>query len=142
MENNAMIKIVTVQKPVDGTPGDKIELETVGKFSERDGKFYIKYDETELTGFKNTSTMVKISQGNVLLSRFGDVESRMEFELGQKKLCNYNTSYGAIPVATELFELTNNLSKSGGNAKFSYTLDFNNEKFAVNTLDISVKTKG
>lgn len=142
MENNAMIKIVTVQKPVDGTPGDKIELETVGKFSERDGKFYIKYDETELTGFKNTSTMVKISANHILLSRFGDIESRMEFELGQKKLCNYNTSYGAIPVATELFELTNNLSKSGGTAKFSYNLDFNNEKFAVNTLDISVKTKG
>ncbi len=142
MENNAMIKIITVQQPLDGAPGDKFELETQGKFSERDGKFYIKYEESELTGFKNTSTMVKISPDAVLLSRFGDVESRMEFELGQKRLCNYNTPYGAIPVATELFELTNNLNKSGGNAKFSYSLDFNNEKFAVNTLDISVRMKG
>ena len=137
-----MIKIITVQQPLDGAPGDKFELETPGKFSERDGKFYIKYEESELTGFKNTSTMVKISPDAVLLSRFGDVESRMEFELGQKRLCNYNTPYGAIPVATELFELTNNLNKSGGNAKFSYSLDFNNEKFAVNTLDISVRMKG
>ena len=142
MENNAMIKIVTVQQPIDGSDGDKFELETLGKFSEKEGKFYIKYDETELTGFKNTSTMVKISSDTVLMSRFGEVESRMEFALGKKRLCNYNTPYGAIPVATELFELSNNLGKKGGNARFSYTLDFNNEKFAVNTLDISVKTKG
>lgn len=142
MENNALIKIITIQKPVDGSKGDRLELETPGKFSERNGKFYIKYEESELTGFKNTSTVVKISPQSVLLTRIGDAPSRMEFEMGQKRLCTYNTSYGVIPVATRLFELDNSLCKNGGNVHFSYMLDFNNEAFAVNTLDISVKTKG
>ncbi len=142
MENNAMIKIVTLQQPVDGSPGDRIELETLGKFSKKNDKFYIMYDETELTGFKNTKTIVKIAEDNVLLSRRGEAESRMEFIMGEKRLCNYNTPYGTIPVATELCEFKNELCEKGGKLKLSYTIDFNNECFALNTLDIFVRTKG
>ncbi len=142
MKNNAKIKIVTVSAPVDGSKPDKFELETSGKFCKKDDKFYIMYEETELTGFKNTSTTVKITSNEVLLRRHGDFESRMEFVMGQKRLCRYNTPYGPIPVATELSELSSNLSEKGGTATICYALDFDNEKFAVNTLNISVETKG
>ena len=142
MENNAMIKIVTVQQPFDGGAEDRIELETLGKFSKKNDKFYIMYDETELTGFKNTKTIVKIAKDNIIISRKGDVESKMEFSLGGKRLCNYNTPYGMIPVATELREFENDLSEDGGKVKLSYTIDFNNESYALNTLHISVRTKG
>ncbi len=142
MKENAKISIITLSKPVDGTPADKFELETMGSFYEKNGKFYIAYKETELTGFENTSTTIKIASDNVLLMRHGGVESRMEFVLNKKRLCNYNTPYGVIPVATELSELSHSLGKWGGKAKIQYALDFNNEKFAVNTLDITVEMKG
>lgn len=142
MKDNAMIKIITVSKPFDGGLADKFELETLGRFSEKDGKFYIVYEETELTGFQNTTTMVKIFDDGVILKRSGDVSTRMEFAKGEKRLCSYQTPYGAIPVATELNSISGNLTKNGGKITISYTLDFNNEKFAVNTLDISVNMKG
>lgn len=142
MKNNAMIKITTVSQPADGSEADRFELETPGTFAEKNGKFYIIYEETELTGFKDTTTTVKISPDAVLLTRRGGVESRMEFEKNAKRLCSYNTPYGAIPVATELSEFSNNFGQNGGKAKIRYTLDFNNEKFAVNTLEISVEMKG
>lgn len=142
MKNNAKIKIVTLSEPLDGTEKDRFELETLGDFYEKNGKFYIIYEETELTGFKDTTTTVKISHEAVLLTRKGGVDSRMEFELNKKRLCNYNTPYGAIPVATELSELSCSLNNFGGGVKIKYSLDFNNEKFAVNTLDITVEMKG
>lgn len=142
MKDNAMIKIVTVSSPADGGEEDRFELETPGRFSEKDGKFYIIYKETELTGFKNTVTTVKISPDTVLLTRSGDVSSRMEFSRGEKRLCNYNTPYGAIPVATELSEFSHSFTEKGGRARIRYALDFNNQKFAVNTLDINIEMKG
>lgn len=142
MKDNAKIKIITLSEPVDGSEKDRFELETLGSFYEKNGKFYIIYEETELTGFKDTTTTVKISKDAVLLTRKGGVDTRMEFELNKKRLCNYNTPYGAIPVATELSELSSSLSDKGGAVKIKYSLDFNNEKFAVNTLDITVEMKG
>ncbi len=142
MKENARISIITVSEPVDGSEKDRFELETMGSFYEKNGKYYIVYEETELTGFKDTTTTVKIEDEGVVLMRHGGVESRMEFDLNKKRLCNYNTPYGAIPVATELSELSSSFSKEGGRAKIRYSLDFNNEKFAVNTLDIRVETKG
>ncbi len=142
MKENAKISIITLSEPVDGSEADKFELETLGSFYEKNGKYYIVYEETELTGFKNTTTTVKIGEDSVLLMRHGGVESRMEFVLNKKRLCNYNTPYGAIPVATELSEFSHSLWEKGGKAKIRYCLDFNNEKFAVNTLDITVEMKG
>ncbi len=142
MKENARINIITVSEPVDGSNPDKFELETLGSFYEKNGKFYIVYEETELTGFKDTTTTVKIFADGVLLMRKGGVESRMEFVLNKKRLCNYNTPYGVIPVATELSEFSYDFDEKGGKAKIRYSLDFNNEKFAINTLDITVEMKG
>lgn len=142
MKDNAMIKIVTVSAPVDGSEGDKFELSTPGKFYIRDGKFYIMYKESEITGFKNTSTTVKIAPDMALLTRHGDFSSRMEFCLMKKRLCRYQTPYGVIPVAVELTDFENNLSERGGDVSLTYNLDFNNEPFAKNSLKLTVEMKG
>ena len=142
MKDNALIKITTVSKAVDESEFDKFELETMGTFSIKNGKFYVIYKESELTGFQNTTTTVKISPDEVLLTRRGDISSRMEFVKDTKRLCQYRTPYGVIPVATTLMTLENNLGEDGGEAEIRYALDFNNENFAVNTLRLSVELKG
>lgn len=142
MKENAKIKITTLTEPFDGSPSDKFELETLGSFYKKDGKFYIVYEETELTGFKDTTTTIKFMSDAVSLIRHGAASGRMEFVKNGKRLCNYNTPYGAIPVATELRELSHSFSKNGGKAKIRYILDYNNETIAQNTLDISVEMKG
>lgn len=141
MENNARIVIKTVQEPLDGSKPDTIELETMGKFTRRNGKFYIMYEESALTGFENTTTTVKIGEENVTLLRRGNVESRMEFIGGDTRLCRYPTPYGDLFVGVKVLELSHSLSEDGGELHLSYILDLDNESYAKNTLSLAVKLK-
>ena len=65
-----MICIKTLQES-DGERLDPIELETPGKFGVINGKYYIKYEESEMTGFPDTTTTLKIWKDNVVVSRKG-----------------------------------------------------------------------
>ena len=144
MEENAMISLKTVQYAVDGEE-DTIELVTKGKFAQHDGKFYIIYQESEITGFDDTTTTIKISDGQVVLSRKGKFNSRMEFVKNEKRLCNYPTPYGNIPVAVNPVEINSDISlENGGSLKLEYILDIANKAYARNKLELNVKyiTKG
>lgn len=137
MENNALISLKTIQD-VDGD-NDVIELKTFGKFGEKNGKFYIIYEETELTGFQGSTTTIKIDDDTVTMIRRGNVNSKMVFRNGEKRLCTYNTPYGIMPVAVEPRNLSCDMGNDGGNLKIEYILDINNSQFCVNKLNLNVK---
>ena len=67
MENNAVISIRTNQE-LDGEQ-ETIALDTVGKYAIRNNKIYIIYDESDMTGFEDTTTTIKVSDGNELSFR-------------------------------------------------------------------------
>lgn len=136
MRNNAAILMRTVQT-VDGED-DVIELQTCGKFAERDGKYFISYEETELTGFEDTVTTIKISDNRVKMSRSGKYNMSMTYETGEKNLCYYETAYGSIAVAVDTKEIINGLTPTGGKILIDYILDADNTTFAHNRLEITV----
>lgn len=136
MEDNAMISLSTIQYAEEGE--DKIELMTKGRFAEKDGKYYIIYEESEVTGFEGTTTTIKVSEGKMTLTRKGKFNSRMEFIKGEKRLCNYPTPYGAIPVAVDPISLETKLSKGGGTVDVTYLLDLSNQLYAKNQLRLKV----
>lgn len=137
MENNALISLKTVQD-INGD-NDVIELKTFGKFGEKNGKFYIIYEETELTGFRGSTTTIKIDNDTVTMTRRGNVNSKMVFRNGEKRLCTYDTPYGIMPVAVEPRDLRYDMSDKGGNLKIEYILDINNSQFCVNRLNLNVE---
>lgn len=144
MQENAKITLKTIQYAFDGNE-DTIELVTKGTFAAREGKFYIIYEESEITGFEDTTTTIKISDEKITLSRRGKFNSKMEFIKDQKRLCNYPTPYGMIPVAVQPVEMTYKLDeKSGGDVNLEYILDISNKAYAKNKLALNVKlnTKG
>ena len=138
MENNAMISLKSIQVGAgEGTP-NQIELQTRGRFAERNGKFYIIYEETELTGFEDTTTTIRVSPDSVSMTRNGKYSSKMVFRKGEKKLCSYNTPFGAIPVRINPILLDYRLSSDGGDVKIDYLIDMDNQDYWKNSLELTV----
>lgn len=139
MKDNAMISLKTLQK-IDGSDDiNEIELQTKGKFAEKNGKFYIIYEESELTGFEETTTTIKVSPDSVSLTRSGKYNSKMEFKKGEKFLCNYATPYGVIPVGVSPTILESRLDNLGGKVNIEYILDIDNREYLKNSLNLTVK---
>ena len=132
-----MISLSTIQYAAEGE--DKIELLTKGRFAEKDGKYYIIYEESEVTGFEGTTTTIKVSEDKLTLTSRGRFNSRMEFIRGEKRLCNYPTPYGAIPVAVDPISLETNLNGEGGSVDITYMLDLSNQLYAKNELKLRVE---
>ncbi|MDO4744127.1 MAG: DUF1934 domain-containing protein [Clostridia bacterium] len=138
MKENAMISLKTLQN-VDGEEEvSEIELQTKGRFAEKNGKFYIIYEESELTGFEDTTTTIKVSEDAVSMTRSGKYNSRMEFRKGKKCLCNYSTPYGVIPVGVNPTVLESRLDDNGGKVYIEYILDIDNQDYLKNRLNLTV----
>ena len=138
MKENAMIYLKTLQNIDDEV--NEIELQTKGRFLQKDGKHYISYEESEMTGFEDTVTTIKVTGDVVCMTRKGKYNSRMVFKKGEKYLCNYNTPYGAIPVGVNPIMLENKLGENGGKVNIEYILDIDNRDYLKNRLDLTVET--
>lgn len=138
MENNALITLTTVQY-AKGMDEDKTELTTKGVFKEKDGKFYIIYEESEMTGFEDTTTTIKVYPEKMLMSRRGKYNSKMEFLPGEERLCRYPTPYGDLAVGVKPIVFENCLKEDGGEVKVEYMLDINNRIYAKNKLKLNVR---
>ena len=139
METNAMIYLKTLQSVEGEEETDEIELQTKGTFARKNGKFYIIYEESELTGFEDTTTTIKVSDDAVSMTRRGKYNSRMEFRIGEKCLCSYNTPFGVIPVGVNPISVENDLGDDGGNLAIEYILDIDNRDYLTNRLKLTVK---
>ena len=138
MENNAIITLKTIQY-MKGMDEDVTELTTKGRYAKKDEKFYIVYEESEMTGFEDTTTTIKVYPEKMLLSRTGKFNSKMEFLPGEKRLCKYPTPYGDIAIAVKPIVYENGLGEDGGCVKLEYMLDMNNQIYAKNKLELNVK---
>ncbi len=140
MKDNAMISLKTLQNIEGDEDVNEIELTTKGKFAEKNGKFYIIYQESELTGFEDTTTTIKVSKDSVSLTRSGKYNSKMVFRRGEKCLCSYSTPYGVIPVGVNPILLESKMDGQGGNVNIEYILDVDNRDYLKNRLNLTVKT--
>lgn len=143
MKENAIISLKTLQNIEGESEVNEIELKTKGTFAQKNGKFYIIYEESELTGFDGATTTIKVSDDMVSMTRSGKFNSRMVFKCGQKRLCSYETPYGVIPVGVNPTRLESKLSEDGGQVNIEYTLDIDNSEYLRNRLNLTVeKTVG
>ncbi len=140
MKDNAMISLKTLQNIEGDSEVNEIELTTKGKFAEKNGKFYIIYQESELTGFEDTTTTIKVSEDSVSMTRSGKYNSKMVFRRGEKCLCSYSTPYGVIPVGVNPTLLESKMNDQGGNVNIEYILDVDNHDYLKNRLNLTVRT--
>ncbi|MDD3430310.1 MAG: DUF1934 domain-containing protein [Oscillospiraceae bacterium] len=138
MREDYMIKIAGIQQQ-DGEES-KISLTTKGSFVQRGNSFFITYNETETTGFKDCVTTVKVTGPNkISMLRYGPAPSQLVVERGQRHVCHYETGYGAVSLGVSADEISTNLTEKGGEVHFSYLLDMNTNSISRNIVNITVK---
>lgn len=138
MKDNIQINIKTYQGAEDNEP---IALETTGRFGMINGKYYIMYNETELTGFPDTTTTLKVWDKSVVVSRKGKFNMKINYTEGEQFLCLYPTEYGKIGARVKTYSVDFDIDPNAleGKVKVEYTLDINNDRGDANRLIVDIK---
>jgi len=93
----AKVKILT--KQYDNVRNiDNIEVNAIGKIFEKNKDIYVVYEETE-EGQKVTTTL-KISDEEVSIKKYGNINSLMVFKENYKHLTKYRTNQGLFIIET------------------------------------------
>lgn len=138
MKEDFLIQIDSTQE-LDGEK-EKITLSTRGNYARRSGNYYITYKESSATGFENCTTTLKIEgEDRVTMMRYGEYDTRMVVEPGQRSMFHYNTDAGSLLFGISAQNISNSLKKDGGEIVFSYSLDMNSQLISSNEVRVQVK---
>ena len=138
MKRDVIISIKGLQQ-MDDPETDEITLTTEGRFYRRSGSYYLTYEESEVTGFEHTRTMVKISRDGVSVTRAGKYPSMIMFEPQKRHMCMYSTAYGDIMVGVSTRCIENGLTDDGGRLSVSYDIEVQHAYLSTNSLTIDVR---
>lgn len=138
-----MIKdvLITVkgEQSVQGE-SDSVELATCGRFGLRDGNYFLSYEEGQIEGSGKVKTKININSPDlVVLSRSGDIESRMEIVKGERKPCLYATTVGNIYIDIYGEKISVDLNEKGGSIKLQYSIFSGLNVISQNKVEITVK---
>lgn len=138
-----MIKdvIITVKsiQAVD-SDSDSVELTTEGKFGEKDGKYFLSYEEGQLMDSASVKTKIFInSNKSIVLNRSGDINSRMEIEQNVRNNCFYSTPVGELSLGIHGEKVNVYLNENGGRIELVYTIDSDLKLVSRNEVEITVK---
>ncbi|MGM9613018.1 MAG: DUF1934 domain-containing protein, partial [Butyricicoccus sp.] len=125
MKKNVLLSIASTQQ-FEGAEPEHIDLMTEAKLYERNGKYYITYEETELTGLEGTRTMVKMDGTTVSMIRTGTYPSELLFAEDQRHVGLYQTDFGALTISTHTSRLNNTIGENGGVLEIAYTIEVDN----------------
>ncbi len=116
----------------------KIELSSEAEVYEKDGKYYIEYDEELITDCENSHTQIEISDDFVAMHRSGAVRSEMLFMLEKRTGSLYETPFGHLHINIYTTKLDCDFNIDGGKISIEYIIDADNKKLSKNSFDIQV----
>ena len=97
MDNRIDRKLfVEIVSEIISTDGDKeqMTLTTEAQYQVKDGKGYLRYEESELSGMEGSKMLLKHDDGAVNIRRFGTVNSVFVVEIDKDYETFYRTPYG------------------------------------------------
>ena len=127
-----------------GMPEDSdgnVEIITEGKLYRRNGKTYLLYDESPLSGLEGCMTTLILDDNRVKMKRTGDNRSTDEivFERGKRYFSEYETPMGMIPLEVLTNHVNNRLDENGyGDVDIDYHISLDGLMDGRNTIRISV----
>lgn len=96
MNKDVLVKVRGIQGSL--VEDDTIEMITTGLYYERNGKTYIKYEDTSLDEDTTTSTTIKIATNQVSVLRHGATNTQMIFEKNKEHFTPYETPFGIFEI--------------------------------------------
>ena len=136
-KKDVIITIASRQK-FDGCEPDRIDLITAGRLYRRGGKYFISYEESELTGMEGTRTTLKLEDSQVTLMRTGTQPSQMLFAENKRHVGLYHTEVGSMAIATYTSQLVNTIDENGGSLSIDYTVEIDSSVAGRHRLEMAV----
>ena len=95
-QENCTVTVRGIQR-VEGDE-DVVELVTGGRFTCHGGRWLIRYEESDDTGYGGCHTSLRYDpqKGQVVLLRTGEVHSQLIVEEGKRHQCTYDTGCGTV----------------------------------------------
>jgi uncharacterized beta-barrel protein YwiB (DUF1934 family) len=141
MNKNVIISVKGTQNIKDDGK-DVLEFITEGEYCREGDSYCVIYKESHMTGMDGTTTVLKVDNDIVTLTRSGSVNSQFVFEQGQKHLSYYDTVFGAFTIGVYANEVNVNVNESGGEIKVDYQLDINNNSSGINDFHMLIREAG
>ena len=135
---------ISSQQQFAGCDEENIDLQTAATLYERGGKYYIAYEESELTGLEGTKTTVKLDGKTVALIRTGTFPSHMLFAEDERHVGLYQTPVGSETGLHILFDkenVHNTIGEDGGHLIIDYTVEVDNSLMGEHHFEMMVSTK-
>lgn len=107
-----------------GADNDSVEMIHSGRYFYKNGRHYIKYQESLDDGIV-TDNMIKISPNEVELVRKGPMTTNMLFTIGEKNISYYETPFGSMTMGIDTADLCITEAESEILVDISYTLEMN-----------------
>lgn len=138
MEKDVIINLTSVN--IIDRDRSTTELTTTGKLKELEGGgFQIVYEESEVTGFKGSTTCLSFYGNDLVnLNRTGTSSSDLVLEKNKKHHCHYGTPYGDFTMGIFTHCIDNNVSYDGGELYLKYTVDINSSYVSDNEIYIRI----
>ncbi len=140
MNQNVSIRI----KGIYDTGEDKSEVElfTGGRMCKKGGKIFITYEESETTGFDGCTTILKIDEGCVTMTRKGESTAHLVLQQGIRNIGRYRFFGNMMDIGVFTDDLSSEFNEDGGTLHLRYTLDMNTSLLSENELFLDVKPIG
>ena len=133
-------RITLISKRCQGDENDEINLDTVGGFYLREGKFYITYSEHRDMGMGDSRVVLKIEPEMITMRRMGDFQTVMVYKMNEVTEFIYRVPFGELNLKIKTRSITNELTESGGKLNFCYELYAGGEE-TYNDITITVKAE-
>ena len=129
---------ISSQQQFAGCDEENIDLQTAATLYERGGKYYIAYEESELTGLEGTKTTVKLDAKRLPSS------ARVRFP---RTCCSLRTSAMSVcirpigqdmTIATHTSHVCNTVGENGGRLVIDYTVEVDNSLMGEHHFEMVV----
>lgn len=132
------IRIVSTVKDEKGKE-QPTEQFCLGRMTEKNGKQYVFYEESAVTGLEGTRTTLKWDAERIIILRNGTLEHRQEFCQGLVDKSLYQTPYIKIPLETATKYLNTYFRKGVWHLEIEYTLSHGGQPYGDMKILIDIE---
>lgn len=125
----------------EDTAPERISFEADGTFVSRNGKVYLRYDDSSLFDGDKTLVSISFAENNpesVIMLRKGSYSTTFLFEKGQSSPCLYRTPYMSFDFTIRTLEIKNALLCSG-ELRLDYITELPDHSSQRTVMKISIK---
>ena len=118
-----------------------IELVTEGTMERLEDGWRISYEESALTGLEGVTTSFLIQPGKITLSRTGNLQSQMVFQVGVPHESLYSMDFGAMLISVCAVDMGYQLTEEGGTVELAYRIEIEQSEGGLVEYYLEVKRK-